>query len=723
MIRYNNQLKDYSYNTEYVVKKKNKRNVVEVYNNSIMTFDIEVTSAWIDEKGKIIPYIRYKDEDGQYWNTLQPLSLPYIWQFSCDGIVYYGRELSEFLNVLNDIPPSMNSIIWVHNLSYEWHFLCNILNWEKIFARNPHKPMTAVAVEYPNIEFRCSYMLTRLSLEQWGKKLNCNKLVGYLDYEKLRTPLTELTEEELQYCEQDCLVVDKGINEFLSRYGSLRNIPLTHTGIVRRTCKELLTADPKYIGFIKKLVPNSVEKYKVLKAVFAGGYTHANRYYAGETIKDVIIEHYDFASSYPACMIAYKFPMTQWYHDFVHGHELPDPSTFDEFAYCIHLAFTNIMVKTHNTYLSRDKSLIKGKAKYDNGRIISAEYLEIWVTEQDWLTISETYTWEKIEVIYKYKCKKEYLPKPLLEYMLELYEKKTKLKGVPGKEDEYNNSKESINSLYGMMVTDLIQSDVIYADGNWSYTQLTEDMVADKLKKLAKYNPNDTSYFLSYSWGVWISAYARRNLWKCILPIDMYSMYSDTDSLYGVGKFDFSWYNEYITKKIKATCDALSLDFSKTHPTTIDGKEKPLGIFEKEESPIEFKTLGCKRYVQRLKNRETGKCELQMTVSGMNKGAVVQLNDDIENFRKDFTFDKDDKSVTQKLTIYINDMPSVTYPDGYVSNLKYGIALRPCGYKLSIPTEYEELMELCELKVDELPERTMISIRGSYVSEKSIWRG
>ena len=42
-------------------------------------------------------------------------------------------------------------------------------------------------------------MLTRLSLATWGEQLGVAKMVGDLDYDKLRTPLTKLTDKELKY--------------------------------------------------------------------------------------------------------------------------------------------------------------------------------------------------------------------------------------------------------------------------------------------------------------------------------------------------------------------------------------------------------------------------------------------------------------------------------------------------------------------------------------------
>ena len=284
MIPYNGQLKEFDYDIEtHKSHHKNKNGVYKVtkYCNNIFTFDIECSSAWL-ENGKVIGY--RKGETSDYWNNLQSLSLCYIWQFSCDGVVYYGRELRDFINVLDDLPKDANIIIWVHNLSYEFMFLSNILTWFKVFARSPHKPMKASSKEYPNIEFRCSYFLTRLSLDAWGKQLGVKKAVGDLDYDILRTPLTPLTEKELHYCEQDCLVVEAGIRDYCKTYISQHKIPLTQTGTVRKVVKEMLTADSNYVKFIKKLVPHDAKEYKRLQQVFAGGYTHANQLYAGKLI-------------------------------------------------------------------------------------------------------------------------------------------------------------------------------------------------------------------------------------------------------------------------------------------------------------------------------------------------------------------------------------------------------------------------------------------------------
>mgnify|MGYP007053703569 FL=1 len=56
----------------------------------ILTLDIETTSAWILDDGTITTYKTGKT--AEFWSEQTPIAIPYIWQFSIDDKVYYGRE-------------------------------------------------------------------------------------------------------------------------------------------------------------------------------------------------------------------------------------------------------------------------------------------------------------------------------------------------------------------------------------------------------------------------------------------------------------------------------------------------------------------------------------------------------------------------------------------------------------------------------------------------------
>ena len=708
MIKYNHQLREYNFTIETVTshhKDKEGKYKKKKYCNNIITFDIECTSAWLDGD-KVIGYTPGKPNE--YWQSLEPLALCYLWQCSIDGVVYYGRELRSFRDLLDDLPDDAKVIVWVHNLAYEFQFLCNILTWQKVFARTPHKPMKASCKEYPFIEFRCTYMLTRLSLASWGKQLGVYKMEGDLDYDKIRTPRTKLTQAELHYGEMDCLVVEAGIKDYLKKYKKLRKIPLTQTGTVRREVKNLLTKDKPFMRRVKKLVPKTPEEYKRLQRIFAGGYTHANQMYSGKTV-DEPIKHYDFASSYPTVMLCEKYPMSAWCYNGIN--KIPDDEEFEDKAFIFYLEFRNIDSISFNTYIQSSKCSGYGYI-FDNGRIIHADKLEIYCTEQDWITIRNNYEWDDLTVKRVWRAKKAYLPKDFLQYILELYANKTSLKGVAGSEDLYLQSKQYINSLFGMMVTALIQADVMFdnSSAEWSIKELLEDDVYKKLRRLSDFHDREKRYFLSYSWGCWVTAYARRNLWKCIESCDRDMLYCDTDSIFVRGEHNFEWYNKDITAKIRESCRVNDLDFNMTRPLTPSGIAKPLGVFEEEDPCTQFKTLGAKRYVERRATDNS----LHLTVSGINKEAVHMLNDNIELFADGFNFDKDSQYTRKKLSAYLNNIPDVTYPDGYVSTYRYGINMRNAGYLLSMTDEYKTLIHYMENGIDDIPEAFINHLRGTW---------
>ena len=193
--------------------------------NKIYTFDTETSSFY--------------SRDGVKWEYLEPntditeypykMGLVYLWTFSIDDVVYYGREINDFaifLNRLNILNP-YKKIIYVHNLGYDFQFSRNVLKFDDVFSRMPHKPIYARVNQF-NIEFRCSYMLTNMSLEKSAREYgNRPKLVGGLDYNKARTPLTPLTQRELDYAEYDNLSLYDIIYYFRKQYQTLEKICLT----------------------------------------------------------------------------------------------------------------------------------------------------------------------------------------------------------------------------------------------------------------------------------------------------------------------------------------------------------------------------------------------------------------------------------------------------------------------------------------------------------------
>ena len=222
-------------NNTYLFSKNRRK---ELRSNDIITFDIEVTSLWKVD-GKYVPFSL--DIDEKHYRDTERLSFPYIWQAGINDVIYYSRDFEKvkiFFDKINDL--GIKVVVWVHNLSYEFEFLRNLYIPKDVFARKSHSVMKCNFLGLENIEFRCSYMLTRLSLENWGKQCGVEKMVGDLDYNKLRTPYTELTTKELGYCEHDILVMYKGLQDYLYKYGRIHDIPLTQTGEIRQVVKKIM---------------------------------------------------------------------------------------------------------------------------------------------------------------------------------------------------------------------------------------------------------------------------------------------------------------------------------------------------------------------------------------------------------------------------------------------------------------------------------------------------
>ena len=258
----------------------------------------------------------------------------------------------------------------------------------------------------------------------------------------------------------------------------------------------------------------------------------------------------------------------------------------------------------------------------DNGRIITANWLEITCTEQDFRTYELFYDWESCVIKDCVAYKKGYLPTAFVKAILKLYKDKTILKGIDGEEVNYMASKEMLNSAYGMCVTDIVRENLMYDDevlsGCYSnYEDMSDKQYEEYLEhQIDRYNSNPYR-FLFYAWGVWVTAYARANLFSGIRAAGYDYIYSDTDSIKITNPekhMDYiNRYNADIEEKLKKACEYHRIDFSEVKPSNIHGVEKLLGAWEFEGIYDEFKTLGAKRYLTRIDNKWS------LTAAGVNK--------------------------------------------------------------------------------------------------------
>lgn len=87
------------------------------HDNTIYTFDIETTSIII-HNGQVLPAVEYIKLNEKEQANCSFYSNMYIWMFSIDGVVYYGRRWSEFVKFIKllDSYSPYTKYIHVHNL-------------------------------------------------------------------------------------------------------------------------------------------------------------------------------------------------------------------------------------------------------------------------------------------------------------------------------------------------------------------------------------------------------------------------------------------------------------------------------------------------------------------------------------------------------------------------------------------------------------------------------
>lgn len=703
---------------DYAVNEKNitgNNKGKKVYNIPC-AFDIETTSFYRDIDGKTYSYeqvCKMTDSNGKRVK-LEKCSLMYVWQFGINGYIIVGRTWEEFVTMCETIQTvlqlneKLSLIVYVHNLSYEFQFIRNLFEWEKVFSIDLRKPIYAITKQF--IEFRCSYLLSGYSLAKLGEQLlkyPCRKMSGDLDYSKIRHTGTPLTPAEIGYCVNDVIVVMSYLQERIEEYKGLQRLPITKTGFVRNYCRKhcLRKTDENgkqvnnwdYQNLIHDLTINDLEEFNALQRAFAGGFTHANAVYTDEVVTDV--DSYDFTSSYPFVMVAEQYPMSRGVKINVKSMKQFE-FLISKYCCVFDVEFTDIFANVmQDNPISVSKCIIKENIAENNGRVVCGKRIVLTITEIDYNIIKNFYTWGSMKIGNMYCYKRGYLPTEFVKAILHLYEAKTKLKGVAGKEVEYLNSKEMLNSCYGMSVTNPLRDEFVY-NGEWDINRMTAEQQTELLEK---YNTSKNR-FLFYPWGVYVTAYARRNLFTGIFEAGADYVYSDTDSIKlrngDLHKDYFKAYNMTVEMKLRKACKHHGLDFSLCMPETIKGITKILGVWDYEGRYSRFKTLGAKRYMVEEKNalQVGGKSyNFSLTVSGVNKKSAIPYL--LEQYGE--------AGIFEAFTNYLDIPPTATgknihtYIDyeiagaitDYMGNTAdylelSGVHLEPTGYSLSLSVMY-----------------------------------
>ena len=654
------------------VDKCSKKN----YLNIPAAFDTE-TSSFIDEQ------------------DFEESAILYIWQFGINNTVVYGRELDELValfDAINDylLLADARLIVYTHFLKYDFSFIKRMFKWDHVFSKKNRDVLYAT---YGRIEIRDSLALAGgQGLAKIGKNLRRKtlKAEGDLCYSLIRHSKTPLTQAEMHYCEMDIRVLCEYIREKIEDDGDISKIPFTNTGYVRNYMRNECFKDRKrYTHFIDGLTMTP-DCYMQCELAYAGGAVGPNIRWNGLTIQNV--HSYDIKSSYPYVMVAKYFPIN-FFTPLPKVTVLRAKNYMQTHCCLFTLEVWGLQPKTDYCFpISYSKCIETIGETTASGRVLTAAYVKINVTELDFFTFERFYDLSDIRISNFRISPRGYLPYPIINSVITFFNKKTTLDGVPGMKAEYMISKNMLNSCYGMMVEKPVRPIFGYVNTG-DFTQAAPDYVL----AVDEYN-NKWNRFLFYPWGVWVTAHARYRLYDAIYNVGDDYIYCDTDSVKFVGNHSdyFDRINNDAKQDILAVADRYNIPVDYIAPHSPDGSQKWLGVWEHEYDAVNFKTIGAKRYLLQLPNGE-----YELTVAGTNKSGSLAyiLQYAAEQGKTPFqVFDENlvipPEYARRTISKFI-DRERTGWVTDYLGNKAYyvspsGIYTEPASYTFSITEEMKQ---------------------------------
>lgn len=662
-------VKDFPYNkfkNISTVENKNNR-----YADLICTFDTETTSFTKEE----CPLLG------------SDFGFMYLWTACVGGECVYGREWGQFkafLQMLQFVTGCTGDpalVFYVHNLPFEFQFMRDFFNVGKVFATEKRK---VVYCELDNTEFRCSYRLTNMGLDAYTKKtkgvIHKKQSGEDFDYSIKRYPDTPITDNELKYAVWDVLGLYEGLQTTLEE-DTLATVPITSTGFVRRDYRESCLVYPGFSNYLikKKL---TAEDYLLCKEAGRGAISGSNHVYTDETLYDLDSE--DIKSSYPYQMCTKYFPASKFIKERIHTGPVFD-AYLNSSCCLIVWSAENIKLKKYWSipYISKAKCRYVKGGRCGNGKLYWAKEICMCCTEIDFKIIVNDYSMENIEIHDFRRADRGMLPVPFRRHLLEMFQTKTDLED--GDPYIYMRYKNKINASFGMMLTDILNPEIIYEGGVEPWLEEPVTDIDEALRKHYRKKNN----FLSYQDGIWVMAHARDSLHEGMDGVGFDVVQVDTDSVKHLGEHRDVF--ERINQRIIANAENFDL---KPYAIRKNGEKVYLGVWEHEgkegyRTYRQFRSLGAKKYCF-----IDYKGEMGITVSGLKKSSAWYLKDKgmIDGFHNgvEFPAKVNGKSCSGRTAHTYCDLDGVRTinVNGHEVTLGSNIAIKDVSYTLGMTSEW-----------------------------------
>ena len=558
----------------------------------------------------------------------------------------YPEELVSFYRKLDrkyKLKPGKfryNMVTYFHNLSFDMAALLPYLrqlpdygNEYQGIIEGPNKFLTYVRGPF---EFRCSYRLSGMSLEKWGKEMSIEhpKAVGLYDYDKIIYQDDDLDENSQIYDRLDVISLKECLDkQFAFHKDDISTTVLTSTGYIRRTLRSSCRKQKFYRNdYFSKTRLNS-DNYIFALRSYSGGYTHMNRWYSnmllkcnteveympfsGDYVKIENIKHRDFKSHYPSQMTCRDFPIGRpqlvYYDDIPTNYPVEKIFKYmNENYYLVKIRFTHAELRDPAISMPfmQYAKMYQCKTNFkilDNGRVLE------W--DGDCIMYLDSYTlrilYEQYHMTYHicevWAMKLGPLPDCIVNVVDKYFKGKSDKKALVheltkklGKLDPQTvdaefllmQDKKGLNSCYGCMCMNPLR-DQMAIDDDFVFFYKTLYVKEETIKEGLDTYYNNRNSFLPYQIGCAVTSLARYELAEYIGVFPgkgigyKYVIYSDTDSLF------------YISNaQTEAAVEALNAEKRKTaHSVVLDnGKVEFYDEFTEEPDCLAFKGLHSKCY-------------------------------------------------------------------------------------------------------------------------------
>lgn len=628
------------------------------------------------------------------------ISFIYIWQFAIGDKTFISRHIEKLESFLVSLSLWIEKrfkkavlLVYGANISYDFQFikmhLSNIIS--DVFAKSQREIISYTILK--NIKICECLGVWGNSLEKCANDYTTRKkLKGDLDYSIFRTHNTKMTKKEMLYCIYDVLICSELVIKALDTYikAGLK-IPCTQTSIIRNELKNSFGRVEKKIT-IDSLASyyEDKQRYNIHRQfLYSGGWCHSNVKYVGLVLKDII--SYDIESSYPSQM-SKNFPSGQ-----IVQSDFMNCQKHKHWIICAELI--DICAKYNHTLISSHKILevmqdghkikLADSVVYDNGRVFSARKIVIYMNEIDFENIKQLYSFKMKVIKAWFFTRTAKIPRQIEKLMVTYYKRKTVLKrnGL-SKTLEYKTSKAKLNSIYGMLCTQIYDTEMIYNNETGIFVTHT--------KEWEKCNKSILNCYAGY----WVSAYARQQLVDIIVKFHDDVIQYDTDSIYARK-------SKSLEKYVRDFNDRKQAFNLKRFNNDIDMIN--LGIWDNNGEYSYFCGYGAKRYAgisskdNKLHITWAGGRQEDILMSYRTNNKKAKSNISIFDYLSCISVDTIFSS--KKASKYI-DTPQTIIIDGKQTKILSCVVLDVASFNCILSNQFKELKE----KTDKLRDKYIFNI-------------